>query len=92
VCKQLGNGGYLKTQLSFILFIILTTTCFGYCGLSSGHKNIQKGDLLMTIHCILLLSIHFLWPEDGPEWSKHVVVSIINRIQRQLCFDVPNPY
>jgi hypothetical protein len=29
----------------------------------------------------------FLWPEDGPQWSKHVV-SLINRIQRQLCFDV----
>ena len=23
----------------------------------------------------------FLWPEDGLQWSKHVVVSIINRIQ-----------
>ena len=32
----------------------------------------------------------FLCPEDGPQWSKHVV-SIINRIQRQLCFDVPHP-
>jgi hypothetical protein len=32
----------------------------------------------------------FLWPEDGPKWPKHVV-SLINRIQRQLCFDVPLP-
>ena len=32
-----------------------------------------------------------LWPEDGPQWPKHVVVSIINRIQIQLCFDVPTP-
>jgi len=31
----------------------------------------------------------FLWPEDGPQWPKHVVVSIINRVQRRLCFDVP---
>ena len=23
----------------------------------------------------------FLWPEDGPQWPKHVVVSTINRIQ-----------
>ena len=29
-----------------------------------------------------------LRPEDGPQWPKHVVC-IINRIQRQLCFDVP---
>jgi len=33
----------------------------------------------------------FLWPEDGPQWPKHVVISLINRIQRQLCFDVPTP-
>ena len=32
-----------------------------------------------------------LWPEDDPQLPKHVVVSIINRIQRQLCFDVPHP-
>ena len=31
--------GYVKTQLSFILFIWLTTTCFGHSGLSSGHEN-----------------------------------------------------
>jgi hypothetical protein len=23
----------------------------------------------------------FLWPEDSPQWPKHVVISIINRIQ-----------
>ena len=31
---------YVKTQLSCILFIMLTTTCFGHCWPSSGHKNI----------------------------------------------------
>jgi len=31
-------------------------------------------------------------PEDGPQWPKHVVVSIINRIERQLCFDVHTIY
>jgi len=30
-------------------------------------------------------------PEDGL-WPKHVVVSIINRIHKQLCFDVPHPF
>jgi len=33
----------------------------------------------------------FLWPEDGPQWPKHVVASIKNSIQRKLCFDVPTP-
>ena len=33
-------------------------------------KNVYRGKI-----CI------FLWPEDGPQWPKHVVVSIINRIQ-----------
>jgi len=37
--------GYVKTQLSCILFIMLTTTCFGHCGPSSGHKNIYRGKL-----------------------------------------------
>jgi len=32
--------GYVKTQLSCVLFIMLTTTCFGQCGSSSGNKNI----------------------------------------------------
>ena len=40
-----GGVGYVKTQLSFILFIMLTTTCFGHCGPSSGHKNIYRGKL-----------------------------------------------
>jgi len=28
-----------------ILFIMLTTTCFGHCGPSSGHKNVYRGKL-----------------------------------------------
>jgi len=35
--------GYVKTQLSCILFIMLT--CFGHCGPSSGHKNVYRGKL-----------------------------------------------
>jgi len=31
---------YVKTQLSCILFIMMTTTCFGHCGPSLGHKYI----------------------------------------------------
>ena len=43
---QHGEGvGYIKTQLSCILFIMLTTTCFGRCGPSSGHKNVYRGKL-----------------------------------------------
>jgi len=36
--------GYIETQLSCILFIMLTTTCFGHCGPSSGHKNVYRGN------------------------------------------------
>jgi len=36
---------YVKTQLSCILFIMLTTTCFGHCVPSSGHKNVYRGNL-----------------------------------------------
>jgi len=42
---QLVGGEYIKTQLSCILFITLTTTCFGQCGPSSGHKNVYRGKL-----------------------------------------------
>ena len=37
--------GYIKTQLSCILFIMLKATCFGHCGPSSGHKNVYRGKL-----------------------------------------------
>ena len=32
-----------------------------------------------------------LWPEDGPQWPKHVVVSIINRIQDRCILTYPTP-
>ena len=34
--------GYVKTQLPCVLFIVLTTTCFGQCGPSSGHNNVYR--------------------------------------------------
>jgi len=37
--------GYVTTQMSCILFIMLTTTCFGHRGPSSGHKNVYRGKL-----------------------------------------------
>jgi hypothetical protein len=36
---------YVRTQLSCILFIMLTTICFVHCGPSSGHKNMYRGKL-----------------------------------------------
>jgi len=51
----------------------------------------RKLEICTTNVLILYISPHiFLWPEEGPQWPKHVV-SLINRIQRQLCFEVPNP-
>jgi len=47
--------------------------------------------LLMIVHCIVFLIIYFFLPEDGPRWPKRVVVSVINSLQRQLCFDIPSP-
>ena len=32
-----------------------------------------------------------MWPEDGPQWPKHVVVSIINRIQNSCVLTYPTP-
>ena len=49
----LGRGwGYVKTQLSCILFVMLTTTCFGHCGPSSGYKNIYRGKYTEYDHSI----------------------------------------
>jgi len=33
----------------------------------------------------------FLWPEYGPQWPKHVVVSIINKIQDSCVLTYPPP-
>ena len=35
----------------------------------------------VIILCIVFPRYTFLWPEDGPHWPKHVVVSTINKIQ-----------
>ena len=45
----------------------------------------------MILHCIVCPYYTFLWPENGPQWPKHVD-SLIKQIQRQLCFDVPTPF
>ena len=34
----------------------------------------------------------FLRPEDDPQWPKHVVVSVINRIQDSCVLSYPTPY
>jgi len=44
----------------------------------------------MFLYCVFSPHYTFLWHEDDPQWPKHVV-SVISRIQRQLCFDVPTP-
>jgi len=51
----------------------------------------QNYFLLYTLHAFQVTKMYieendfplyiFLWPEDGPQWPKHVVVSIIIRIQ-----------
>ena len=43
-----------------------------------------------TVYSFLLYT--FLWPEDGPQWPKHVVVSIINRIQDSCVVTCPTPF
>ena len=45
----------------------------------------------MIIFCIVFPLYTFLWPEDGPQWPKHVVVSIINRIQDSCVLTYPTP-
>ena len=47
VLEAITEGvGYVKTQLSCILLIMLTT-CFGHYGPSSGHKNVYRGKLYL---------------------------------------------
>ena len=41
----------------------------------------------MILHCIVFPHYTFLWPEDGPQWPKHVV-SLTKQMQGQLCFFV----
>ena len=44
--------GYVITQMSCILFIMLTTTCFGQCGPSSGHKMYIEENYREYVHNI----------------------------------------
>jgi len=61
---------------------MLTTTCFGHCGPSSGHKNVYRRYIIPLYT--------FSWLGDGPEWPKHVV-SIIIRIQDSCVLTYPTP-
>jgi len=46
VLQAIGEGvRYVKHNCLVSYFIMLTTTCFGHCGPSSGHKNIYRGKL-----------------------------------------------
>ena len=54
VLQAIREGvGYVKTQLSCILFIVLMTTCFGHCGPSWGHKKVYRGNYTEYDHSIL---------------------------------------
>jgi len=54
-------------------------------------ESSELAQQLMFLYHIFSPHYIFLWPEDGPQWLKHVII-LINRIQRQLCFDVPTPF
>ena len=53
--RKLSCSGCNKTESLDVsspsCFIMLTTTCFGHCGPSSGHKNVQWGK---TIQCKII--------------------------------------
>ena len=55
---QIRRGvGTSKHNCLCILFIMLTMTCFGHCGPSSGHKNVYRGKLhrvwsLLVVHIL----------------------------------------
>ena len=90
---------YVKTQLSFILLIMLTTTCSGHCGPSSCQKMYIQENYTECDHSIGAYSklstrslFRFLWPKNGPQWPKHVVVSIINKIQDSCVLTYPTHY
>ena len=53
--------GYVKTQLSCTLFIMLTTTCIGHCVPSSDHKNVALCTICKTrYYLIIYIYIHIL--------------------------------
>ena len=51
-------------------------------------ENSELAQQLMFLNSIFSPHCIVLWPEDGFQWPKHIF-SLINRIQRKLCFDVP---
>jgi len=79
--KKLYNGEKIYSIRTLVVVHILR---FQW-DLVESSKYAQQ---LTFLYCIFSPNYIFLWPEDGPQWPKHIV-SLINRIQRQLCFDVP---
>jgi len=60
--------------------------------------NPTDNEILLQVHNMHLYYNHtvysfppytFLWSEEGPQWPKHVVISIINRIQESCVLTYP---
>ena len=68
--------GYVKTQLSRILFIMLTTTCFGHCGLSSGHKKMYVGNSKINLRLVGKKKRFVIAPKRMPRSNKLGLLSL----------------
>jgi len=54
------------------------------------YSKLSQTYTMITL-CYSFPLYKFLRPEDGPQWPKHVVVSIINRIQDSCVLTYPTP-
>ena len=53
ICKEIREGvGTSKHKCLVSYFVMLTTTCFGHCGPSSGHKNYIEENYTECDHSI----------------------------------------
>ena len=84
-CKQLGRGWGTSKHNCLVSYLLCWRRHFSA---TVGHLQVTKRYSFPPYSFPLYT---FLWPEDNPEWPKHVVVSIINRIQDICVMTYPTP-
>ena len=100
ICTLNSNHFTHKTSLTTFIYILYSLSTLpvediisfnmNNCKATRSRWKLKYAQQVMFLYCIFSPHYIFLWPEDGPQWPKHVV-SLIKQIQRQLCFDVPTP-
>ena len=93
--NQISMTRLLDRELCTIFRCVIPVVFYAKLGggISSWQARSRwKFRICTTTNALILNSFPhyiFLWPEDGPQWPKHVVASIINRIKDSCVLTYP---